>query len=124
MYIQLYNRLTGWLWAGLGVWGLLAGSRGEYVQMTTLEGVLCICVGVLAMTGARVSRRNGVAVAGLVTCLFIAWTVIPSTTPVLGTSVVTATPFESILRFLTAVWGLYCVGMELWKWRGIIRQQS
>lgn len=115
MYAILYNRITGWVSVALGFIGLFGGT-GDYIQMSPAEWTISFTLGWLAMSGARVkNKKNQVALCASVTVLYVCWVATATNQAMSVTS--QATPLEWILRFLIAVWGVYCCGQEFMQWR-------
>lgn len=120
MYVLLYNRLTGWLWFAVGIWGVFAQNIGDYILLTRPETYVSIALGLLGMFGARVQLRNQVIICASLTLINLIILVLASA-PV-GKTLVGPTPLEGVFRFLCTLWGGYCLYNEVRFW--IVRQKQ
>lgn len=116
MYSPLYNRLTGWLFFSLGIIGVTFGRLGSYAQLSLSESLLLLAFGLWGMGAARSRTRNAVLSAFLIGGLSLVWGVlgaVPSTSAWLGST----EPFETALRFVLGLWGLYVAIQDVILWR-------
>lgn len=115
MYSPLYDRLTGWLFFFLGLVGIVIGHLGNYAQISQGEGLLLLVLGLLGMFAARSRKRSAVLVALIIGVLCLLWGVLglSSTSYWLGST----DPFETALRFICSVWGLYVAVQDIIVWR-------
>ena len=120
MYVLLYNRLTGWLWFAIGIWGMFSQNIGDYILVTRPEMYVSIALGLLGMFGARVQLRNQVIICTSLTLINLIILVLTSSPT--GKALVGPTPLEGVFRFLCTLWGVYCLYNEVRFW--IIRQKQ
>lgn len=114
MYAQFYNRIVGWLFVTLGIFGFMWTHLGEYLFFTIAEAWICIIFGVSAIFFARHRFRYAVAGAGLLGVLLTAF----GFAGLLHFAWLSQLePLESIVRVVSGLWGIYVALHDIRLWR-------
>ncbi len=115
MFCALYNRLCGWILILTAAIGFLFGHIGEYLALSRPENVICLCLGVVAVWGARVRQRYAFLIATLLGCLVFLWGIWGMFWP--GVVIGSAEPLENAIRIVLGAWGLYVALQDFTIWR-------
>jgi hypothetical protein len=115
MFCTLYNRLCGWVLIALASVGFLFGHIGDYLELSHGENVLCLCLGVIAVWGARVRQRYAFMLTVLVGFFMFLWGIWGMFWP--GIVVGSAEPLENAIRIVLGAWGIYVSLQDIWTFR-------
>ena len=115
MALTLYNRISGWIWLVLGSIGWNGGQIGDYLNLHPSMSKVYVVLGILAILGARSKQRYNAATVTVV--LATVFTIIGVLGIILTHSFITPdTPLETLMRFLSALWGWYALVSSIQAW--------
>lgn len=115
MFCTLYNRLCGWILVALSVVGFLFGHIGAYLVLSYGENILCLCLGISAVWGARVRQRYAFIVTAVIGCFLLIWGIWGMFWP--GLVIGSSEPLENAIRIVLGAWGVYISLQDLLAWR-------